>query len=124
MKVYEVECRAGITLIDVKKAALQRAALLMHNPQLVCEGPFTKGILNPVRSIQAGKAHHKFPFFVSTGNLGIRASGDEDRMTKFLDPRDFDSRAGMESGLRAQAIGPFVLQYGFVLVIGWIGLMN
>jgi hypothetical protein len=37
MKVCEVECRTGITLIkqDMEKAALHRAALVMHKPQSI-----------------------------------------------------------------------------------------
>jgi hypothetical protein len=45
-------------------------------------------------------------------------------MTKFLDTSASDSRAGTESGLRAQAIGSFVLRHGLGLVVDWIGLMN
>ena len=37
---------------------------------------------------------------------------------------DADSRTGMETGLRIQAIGSLLLRYGLVLVIGWIGLMK
>ena len=32
--------------------------------------------------------------------------------------------AGVELRLRVQAVGSFVLRYGLVLVIGWIGLMK
>ena len=45
-------------------------------------------------------------------------------MTKLLDTRDSISGAGVELGLRVQAVGSFVLRYGLVLVIGWIGLMT
>ena len=41
-----------------------------------------------------------------------------------LDAINSDSRTGMETGLRAQAVGSLVLRYGLVLVIGWIGLMK
>jgi reactive chlorine resistance protein C len=45
-------------------------------------------------------------------------------MTKLLDTRDSNSGTGVELGLRVQAVGSFVLRYGLVLVIGWIGLMK
>ena len=45
-------------------------------------------------------------------------------MTKPLDTRGSDSGTGVEPALRVQAIGAFVLRYGLVLVIGWIGLMK
>ena len=43
---------------------------------------------------------------------------------KVLDPINFDASAATETGLRVQALGSFVLRYGLVLVIGWIGLMK
>jgi reactive chlorine resistance protein C len=45
-------------------------------------------------------------------------------MTEHLDRRDSDSGTGVETALRVQAVGSFVLRYGLVLVIGWIGLMK
>ena len=51
-------------------------------------------------------------------------SREENRMTKLLDARDSNSGTGVETGLRVQAVGSFVLRYGLVLVIGWIGLMK
>jgi len=45
-------------------------------------------------------------------------------MPKPLDKRDSNSDPGVELGLRVQALGSFVLRYGLVLVIGWIGLMK
>ena len=38
MKVYEVECRAVITLTaeDMQKVALIGAAVIKDNPQLIC----------------------------------------------------------------------------------------
>jgi hypothetical protein len=44
--------------------------------------------------------------------------------TKPLGAINSDSRTGMETGLRVQAVGSLVLRYGLVLVIGWIGLMK
>jgi reactive chlorine resistance protein C len=44
--------------------------------------------------------------------------------TKPLEAVNSDSRTGMETGLRVQAVGSLVLRYGLVLVIGWIGLMK
>jgi len=43
---------------------------------------------------------------------------------KPLDAINSDSHTGMETGLRAQAVGSFMLRYGLALVIGWIGLMK
>src|SRR6516164_8938659 len=43
---------------------------------------------------------------------------------KLSDVTNSHSRTGLETGLRAQAVGSLVLRYGLVLVIGWIGLMK
>lgn len=45
-------------------------------------------------------------------------------MTTLPDVSDPDSGTRTEIGLSAQAVGSFVLRYGLVLVIGWIGLMK
>src|SRR5262245_43848112 len=44
--------------------------------------------------------------------------------TKPLDPINSASCTGIETEWRVQAVGLFVLRYGLVLVIGWIGLMK
>jgi hypothetical protein len=74
MKVYEVERREVITLVedDMKKAGLDAAALVMHNPCRMSVRAVHERNVQPGPDIQAGKIHNKFPFFVSTGNLAIR----------------------------------------------------
>jgi uncharacterized membrane protein YkgB len=44
--------------------------------------------------------------------------------TKPVDLINSNSGTGIETGWRVQAVGLFVLRYGLVLVIGWIGLMK
>lgn len=45
-------------------------------------------------------------------------------MTEFSTASDADIRAKMETGLKVQAIGAFVVRYGLVLVLLWIGSMK
>jgi hypothetical protein len=71
MKLYEngVSASGHTNRKDMEKAALHGAALMMHNPHLISVRAVHERNVNPVRNIQAGKTHHKIPFFISAGNL-------------------------------------------------------
>jgi uncharacterized membrane protein YkgB len=45
-------------------------------------------------------------------------------VTKLLDEIEPESNTRRDAGLRIEAASRLVLRYGFVLVIGWIGLMK